>query len=162
LRRSRTTAENAEVKILMRHEAITRRVIDAAMKVHTALGAGLLESTYDVCLVHEFTLRGLQFQRQLRLPVIYDTVVLDAGYRIDFLVENCVVVELKAVEKLLPLHTAQMLTYLKLSGRTVGLIINFNVPHLRQGIKRVINEYRVPVAEKKLPNMTSPPSAIGD
>jgi hypothetical protein len=81
LLRSRTTAENAEVKILMRHETITRRVIDAAMKVHTALGAGLLESTYDVCLVHEFTLRGLQFQRQLRLPVTYDTVVLDAGYR---------------------------------------------------------------------------------
>jgi GxxExxY protein len=123
----------------MLHENITHQIIDAAMKVHSALGAGLLESAYHVCLVHEFTLRGLQFRHQVRLPVIYDTVVLDAGYRIDFLVENCVIVEIKAVEKLLPLHTAQMITYLKLSGRLVGLIINFNVPHLRQGIKRVIN-----------------------
>ena len=117
------------------------------MKVHTALGAGLLESAYDVCLVHEFTLRGLLFRHQVRLPVIYDTVVLDAGYRIDFLVENCIIVELKAVEKLLPLHTAQMLTYLKLSGRSVGLIINFNVPHLKQSIRHVVNEYRLPGKE---------------
>jgi GxxExxY protein len=145
----------------MLHEDITHRVIYAAMKVHTALGPGLLESTYDVCLVHEFTLCGLQFQRQLRLPVIYETVVLDAGYRIDFLVENCVIVELKAIEKLLPLHTAQMLTYLKLSGRSVGLIINFNVPHLRQGIKRVVNEYPVPAFEKELPDVAAT-EPIGD
>jgi GxxExxY protein len=142
----------------MLHEDITHRIIGAAMKVHTALGAGLLESAYDVCLVHEFTLCGLQFRHQVRLPVIYDTVVLDAGYRIDFLVENCVILEIKAVEKLLPLHTAQMITYLKLSGRLVGLIINFNVPHLRQGIKRVVNEYGVP-AVKGLPS-TSPVMAI--
>ena len=128
----------------MLHEDITRRIISAAMNVHTSLGAGLLESAYDVCLVHEFALRGLQFQHQVRLPVIYDTIKLDAGYRIDFLVENCVIVELKAVERLVPLHTAQMITYLKLSGRSVGLIINFNVTHLRHGIKRVVNEYRVP------------------
>ena len=128
----------------MLHEDITCRIIGAAMKVHTALGAGLLESAYDVCLVHEFTLCGLQFQHQVRLPVMYDTVVLDAGYRIDFLVENCVVVELKAVERLLPLHTAQMITYLKLSGRSVGLIINFNVAHLKDGIRHVVNEYHLP------------------
>jgi len=127
----------------MLHEDITRRIIGAAMRVHSALGPGLLESTYDVCLVHEFTLQGLQFEHQVRLPVIYDTVVLNAGYRIDFLAENCVIVELKAVEKLLPVHIAQMLTYLKLSGRSVGLIINFNVAHLRHGIRHLVNEYRV-------------------
>jgi GxxExxY protein len=128
----------------MLHEDVTHKIIDAAIKVHTALGAGLLESTYDACLVHEFTLQSLQFQHQVRLPVTYDGVTLPAAYRIDFLVEDCVILELKSVEKLLPLHTAQLITYLKLSGRRVGLLINFNVPHLRQGIKRVVNGYPVP------------------
>jgi GxxExxY protein len=125
----------------MLHDDVTERIIQAALKVHTALGAGLLESTYTACFLHELTISGLQFQHQVRLPVIYEGKQLDAGYRIDFLVENCVIVELKAVEKLLPLHTAQVITYLKLSGRRVGLLINFNVPHLRNGIRRVANGY---------------------
>ena len=123
----------------MLHENVTRRIITAATKIHTALGAGLLESAYHACLEYEFNVCGLHYQHQLRQPVVYREVQLETAYRIDFLVENCVVVEIKAVEKLLPLHTAQLLSYLKLSGRKVGLLINFNVPHLRQGIRRVIN-----------------------
>lgn len=125
----------------MLHEDITGRIIDAAMKVHTALGAGLLESTYQTCLHYQFSIDGLRFEHQVRLPVVYQDVTLDAGYRIDFLVESRVIVELKAVEQLIPLHTAQLLSYLKLSGRQVGLLINFNVPHLRQGVKRVVNGF---------------------
>jgi len=125
----------------MLHDAITERVLGAAMKVHTALGAGCLESTYDACLRYQLAKDGVTFAHQLRLPVIYDGIQVDAGYRIDFLVENCIVVELKAVEKLLPLHLAQVLTYLKLSNHEVGLLINFNVPHLRDGIRRVMNGY---------------------
>jgi GxxExxY protein len=126
----------------MLHEAITERVLAAAMKVHTALGAGCLESTYDACLQYQLRKDGVSFDHQVRLPVIYDNVQVDAGYRIDFVVENCVIVELKAVEKLLPLHLAQVLTYLKLSNHDVGLLINFNVPHLRHGIRRIMNGYR--------------------
>jgi GxxExxY protein len=92
----------------------------------------MLESTYQTCLRYQFGRDGLQFEHQVRLPVVYQGIHLEAGYRIDFMVENCVIVELKAVEKLLPLHTAQLLSYLKLSGRKVGLLLNFNVPHLRQ------------------------------
>ena len=125
----------------MLHEAITERILTAAMKVHTALGAGLLESTYQTCLHYQLGIDGLHFEHQVRLPVVYQGIHLDAGYRIDFLVENCVIVEIKAVEKLLPLHTAQLLSYLKLSGRQVGILINFNVPHLRQGIRRIVNGY---------------------
>jgi len=125
----------------MLHDAITERVIGAALKVHTALGAGCLESTYDACIRYQLTKDRIAFGHQLRLPVLYDGVQVDAGYRIDYLVENCVIVELKAVEKLPPLRTAQVLTYLKLSGHQVGLLINFNVAHLRDGIKRVINTY---------------------
>jgi GxxExxY protein len=124
---------------MMLHEDITRRIIDAALKIHTTLGPGLLESTYDACVRHEFSISDLHFEHQVRLPIIYGGMQLDAAYRIDFLVENCVIVELKAVKELLPLHTAQLLSYLKLSGRKVGLLINFNVPHLRQGIRRVVN-----------------------
>jgi GxxExxY protein len=133
--------EDTEPICQMLHEAITERVLNAAMKVHTALGAGCLESTYDACLRYQLQKDGVHFEHQLRLPVLYDDVQIDAGYRIDFLVENCVIAELKAVEKLLPLHVAQVLTYLKLSGHDVGLLINFNVPHLRQGIRRVMNSY---------------------
>ena len=93
---------------------------------------------------NEFGVEGLQFEYQVRLPVVYQAVRLDAGYRIDFLVEDCVIVELKAVEKVLPQHTAQLITYLKLSGLSVGLLLNFNVPHLRDGIRRVVNGYSIP------------------
>ena len=137
----------------MLHEDITERIIAAAMKVHSALGPGCLESTYSACLFHQFSLDGLHFEHQVRLPLTYQGVHLDAGYRIDFLVENCVIVELKAVETLLRLHMAQMITYLKLSGRPVGLLINFNVPHLREGIRRVVNGY--PQGEPKEEDLAS-------
>jgi len=120
------------------HVAITERILGAAMKVHTALGAGCLESTYDACLRYQLTRDGLEFKHQVRLPIVYEGVTLEGAYRIDFIVEECVILELKAVEKLLPLHLAQVLTYLKLSTYQLGLIINFNVPHLRDGIRRVI------------------------
>jgi GxxExxY protein len=141
------------------HEEITERIIGGAIKVHTGLGAGLLESTYSACLHYQFALDGLHFEHQVRLPVIYQGVQVEAGYRVDFLVENCVIVELKAVEKVLPLHVAQVLTYLKLSGRPVGLLINFNVPHLRQGIRRVVNGYQRDNG-KDLPSASSASSVV--
>ena len=122
------------------HAGITEKVLGAALKVHTALGAGCLETTYDACLSYQLNKDGISFTHQVRLPIVYDGIQLDAAYRIDFIVENCVIVELKAVEKLLPLHLAQILTYLKLSGDQLGLLINFNVPHLRDGIRRVIRD----------------------
>jgi len=145
----------------MLHEDVTERIIGAAMKVHSALGAGCLESTYSACLCHQLSVDGLHFEHQVPLPVIYQGMRLKAGYRIDFLVENCVIVELKAVEKLLPLHMAHMITYLKLSGRHVGLLINFNVPHLRQGIKRVVNSRPNDTLNKQdLPSVSSASSVV--
>jgi len=124
---------------MLLHEDVTERIIGSGLRVHSAVGAGCLESTYCACLMHQMSLDGLQFQHQLRLPIVYETVRLNAAYRIDFLVENCVIVELKAVEKLLPLHLAQMMTYLTLSNVPIGLLMNFNVAHLRHGIRRVFN-----------------------
>ena len=118
---------------------ITGQVVDAAMKVHTALGPGLLESAYETCLAYELRQRGLRVETQVTLPVKYDGVELDAGYRLDLLVESRVIVELKAIEKMTPLHEAQLLSYLKLSGCKVGLLINFNVERLKDGIKRIAN-----------------------
>jgi len=122
------------------HAAITEKILAAALKVHTQLGAGCLESTYGACLCHQLTTDGITFAHQVRLPIVYDGIQLDAAYRVDFIVENCVILEIKAVEKLLPLHLAQVLTYLKLSRHQVGLLVNFNVPHLRDGIRRVIRD----------------------
>jgi GxxExxY protein len=116
-------------------------VVDAAMKVHSALGPGLLESAYEACLAHELRKRGCRVLTQFPLPVMYDGVRIDAGYRIDMLVDDVVMVELKTVTKLLPIHDAQLLSYLKLSGRRVGLLINFHVPRLRDGIKRMVNNF---------------------
>jgi len=113
--------------------------VDAAMRVHTALGPGLLESAYEACLLHELGKRGLKVLSQVALPVVYDGVKIDVGYRIDLLIEDVVVVELKAVEKLLPIHEAQLLSYLKLGGNKLGLLINFNVLHMKDGIKRMVN-----------------------
>jgi GxxExxY protein len=115
---------------------VSGRVVDAAMKVHTALGPGLLESAYEGCLLRELRKQGLHVANQVGLPVVYDGVQIDVGYRIDLLVEDRVIVELKAVEALAPIHEAQLITYLKLSGQKVGLLINFNVLHLKDGIKR--------------------------
>ncbi len=117
-------------------EALTEQIIGAAMEVHRQLGPGLMENVYQVCLAHELDLRGVSCQREKPLPIVYKGTQLDCGYRLDFLVEDKVVVELKAVEQLLPIHEAQLLTYLKISGCKVGLLINFNVPLLKRGIKR--------------------------
>ncbi len=116
---------------------LTEKIIAAAMRVHTALGPGLLESAYEACLVHELLKTGLSARSQVELPIIYDGITLDIGYRTDILVEELVIIELKAVDKILPIHKAQLISYLKLSGKDVGLLINFNVEHLRDGIDRL-------------------------
>jgi len=119
---------------------ITGQIVDAAMKVHSALGPGLLESAYEACLAFELTKRGLRVERQVALPVVYDGMQIDVGYRIDLLVEGQVIVELKSVAELVPIFDAQLLTYLKLSNLKVGLLINFNVVHLKDGVKRMVNK----------------------
>jgi len=121
---------------------ITAAIVDAAMRVHTALGPGMLESVYEKCLKHELGKRGLRVESQVWLPVIYDGVEIEGGYRIDLLVEGEVVVELKVVEQILEVHKAQLLSYLKLADKRVGLLIKFNVVHLRDGIRRLVNNYR--------------------
>jgi GxxExxY protein len=118
---------------------ITAQIVDAAMKVHTALGPGLLESAYEACLAHELRKRNLQVETQVALPVHYDGVEIELGYRIDLLVQGAVIVELKAVRELLPIHEAQLLSYLKLSRKKIGLLINFHVLRLKDGIKRMAN-----------------------
>ena len=117
---------------------VTQTVIGAGIEVHRALGPGLLESAYEECLCRELDLRKIQFDRQRRLPVNYKRIRLDCGYRLDLLVAGTVVVEIKAVDRLLPIHQAQLLTYLRLGGWKVGLLMNFNVAALKQGIKRVV------------------------
>jgi GxxExxY protein len=116
----------------------TEQIIGAAIEVHRALGPGLLESAYEECLCREPTIRGIPFERQRRLPVTFKGARLDCGYRPDLLVDGRVVVEIKAVESLEPIHEAQVLTYLRLGGWSVGLLINFNVPVLKQGVKRLV------------------------
>jgi len=117
---------------------LTESIIGAAIEVHKHLGPGLLESAYEECLCHELNLRKIPFQRQAPLPVVYKGVKLDCSYRIDLLVKNEIVVELKAVESIAPIHEAQVLTYMRLGGWRVGLIINFNVPIVIKGIKRLV------------------------
>jgi GxxExxY protein len=119
------------------HE-LSRVIIDAALKVHTILGPELLESTYEACLAQEIINRGCRVERQLAVPVIYEGLKLEAGYRLDLLVNGLVVVEIKSVDALAPVHKAQILSYLRLSGRSLGLLINFHVVHLRDGIKRFV------------------------
>jgi len=126
-----TTAES--------HNKLTSEIIAAAIEVHRRLGPGLMESAYEACLIYELRKRRLKAFSQVGLPVIYDEVKLDVGYRIDILVEDAVIVELKAVEKVIPLHEAQLISYLKLSGKKVGLLLNFNVTRLRDGITRLAN-----------------------
>ena len=123
----------------MAFEELTEKIIGAAMKVHSALGPGLLESAYEKCLLFELHKAGLEAVSQVRLPIVYEGMKIDAGYRIDLLVEDSVIVEVKAVEKLIPIHHAQLISYLKLSGKRVGLLINFHVDHLRDGLKRIAN-----------------------
>jgi GxxExxY protein len=123
---------------MLLEEELTEKIIGAAIEVHRELGPGLLESSYHACLAHELELRGLTLQREIPLPVVYKGVHLDCGYRIDLIVERKVLLELKTVEKLNPVHEAQLLTYLKLSGLKVGLLINFNSAVLRNSIKRMV------------------------
>jgi GxxExxY protein len=122
-------------------DSITGSIVDAAMRVHTALGPGMLESVYEKCLKHELVKRDLRVESQVWVPVIYDGVRIEGGYKIDLLVQSEVVVELKVVEQILEVHKAQLLSYLKLSDKRVGLLINFNVVHLRDGIRRLVNHY---------------------
>jgi GxxExxY protein len=122
---------------LNQNDPLTERIIGFAIEVHRHLGPGLLESAYEECLCHELSQDGLMFQRQMPLPVIYKSVRLDCGYRLDIVVENSVVIELKSVERLMPIHEAQLITYLKLSGVPTGLLLNFNTPVLREGIRRL-------------------------
>lgn len=118
----------------------SERVIGACIEVHRHLGPGLLESAYEECLAHELSGRGLCYERQQRLPVIYKGIQVDGGYRLDLVVENMLVVELKAVDRLLPVHEAQVITHLKLSGLPIGLLVNFHAPTIRTGLRRLTHK----------------------
>ena len=128
----------------MKTNELTEHIIGAAIEVHRALGPGLLESAYEECLCRELSLRGLAFERQLPLPLKYKGVLLDCGYRLDLLVAQSVLVELKSVEALQPIHEAQMLTYLRLGGWQVRLLINFNVLKLKDGVRRLVHHFDEP------------------
>jgi len=118
---------------------ITEKVIGASIEVHKGLGPGLLESTYERCLCYELSLAGLKFERQVPLPLVYKEVKLESGYVMDLVVEDSLILELKAVERLMPIHEAQLLSYLKLAKKRIGLLLNFHVPVLKDGIKRIRN-----------------------
>ncbi len=135
-----------EAVLLMTDNDITHAIIGAAIEVHRALGPGLLEATYATCLAREFELRGLHFEKEKALPVVYKEVHLECGYRADFVVEGRIIVELKAVEALAPVHEAIVLTYLRLSGCRIGLLMNFNTTVLKDGIRRFVWDYQ-PVEE---------------
>lgn len=119
-------------------ENLATVIVDAGLKVHKALGPGLLESVCEHCLVHELTKRGLEPRRQVNRPIVYDGVTLDAGFRIDLMVNDLIIVEVKSVEALLPVHQSQLLTYLKLSACRIGFLMNFNVPLFKDGVRRLV------------------------
>ncbi|MDD5450979.1 MAG: GxxExxY protein [Desulfovibrionales bacterium] len=123
----------------MTENELSKIILDAAFKIHRALGPGLLESAYEACLVYELKNTGLKVENQCLLPVSYEGVQVDAGYRIDILVEDKIILELKSVDQIAPIHEAQLLTYLKLSGCKLGFLLNFNVTLLKDGIKRMVN-----------------------
>jgi GxxExxY protein len=125
-------------------DVITETIIGAAIEVHRVTGPGLLESVYEECLCYELSQARLTFRRQVDLPVVYKGIKLDCGFRMDVVVEDSIILELKTVEHLLPIHSAQLLTYLKLSGKKVGLLMNFNEPVLRRGLKRLVVNYEDP------------------
>ena len=118
---------------------LTEKIIGCAIKVHRALGPGLLESAYEVCLVHELRKAGLSVEKQVPLSIIYDGIELEACYQLDVVVEDLIILELKSVERIMPIHEAQLLTYLKLTNKKLGLLINFNIQLLKNGIKRMVN-----------------------
>jgi GxxExxY protein len=123
----------------MREEEIGKALLDAAYRVHTVLGPGLLEGAYELCLVHELQKAGLTVGRQVVLPLQYDGVKIESAFRIDVIVDNCVIVELKALETILPVHRAQLLSYLRLGGFKLGFLLNFHVAHMKQGVVRLVN-----------------------
>jgi len=123
----------------MKYELLTEKIIKCSMDVHTALGPGLLENAYKECLFYKLCKIGLHVEKEKSLPLVFEGINLDCGYRIDLLVENCIVIELKSIKKIEDIHLAQMLTYLKLGKYKVGLLLNFNVTSLKDGIKRVVN-----------------------
>ena len=125
----------------MESEDVAREIVDSAVKVHKALGPGLLESVYQACLTHELRKRGLVVACEVPQPISYDGEQIDAGYRIDMVVENSVIIENKTVEAFLPVHIAQLLTYIRLSGCTLGFLLNWYVPVMKEGIKRVVNHH---------------------
>jgi GxxExxY protein len=134
-----TSVKKQIIPIPQRTEEIARAVLDASFKEQTALGPGLLESVYETCLVHELNCLGLDTKEQITIPVVYNGITIESGLRLDLFVEKCVIIEIKAVEEILLVHKAQLLTYLKLFGVRLGLLINFNVIHLRSGICRLTN-----------------------
>lgn len=125
----------------MDYEAVAREIVDTAIRVHTRVGPGMLESTYEACIDYELTKRGCSVKKQVPLPVRYDDLVLDVAYRVDLLVENAVVIELKSVRQLLDVHKAQLLSYLRAGDYRLGFLLNFNTIHMRDGIKRVVNRF---------------------
>lgn len=139
----------------MEFDSLSNLIIGTAIVVHRELGPGLLESAYEACMAYELTSGGVRFERQKPLPIQYKGVRLDCGYRLDLVVANEIVVEIKSVDQILPIHQAQLLTYLRLSGCKVGLIINFNVPLLKDGLKRIVNGY-VPSRSSRLRGEYSP------
>ena len=149
--RRRQSGGTAEEKL----SELTRRIISSAMEVHTGLGPGLLEAAYEECLCHALARGGLQFRRQVAVPIAFQGIKLDCGYRSDIIVEELLLLELKAVDALLPIHEAQLLSYLKLTGLSVGLLINFNVEVLKEGIRR-----RVLNSGSKLFNSVSSASSV--
>jgi GxxExxY protein len=125
-------------------DRLTQLIIGAAIEVHRQMGPGLMESVYEECLCYELSHLGLRFERQSHLPILYKGMKLASGFKMDFLVEDAVVLELKTVDHILPVHCAQLLTYLKLSGKRVGLLLNFNEPILKKGLKRLVNQFQDP------------------
>lgn len=125
-------------------EEIARQIVDAAIKVHRALGPGLLESAYQQCLAYELRRHGLNVECEVSMPVLYESIKIDTGYRADMVVENCIIIENKTVDQLAPIHEAQLLTYLKLSKLHIGFLINWNVTLLKYGLKRVVNNLPEP------------------
>lgn len=121
-----------------REESIAKKIVDAAYTVHKKLGPGLLEKIYEICFCHELSKRGLKYQRQVDLPIVYDGIVFDAGLRLDVFVEELIICELKAVDEMKPVWEAQVLSHLKLTGKRLGFLINFNVALIKDGIKRII------------------------
>ena len=129
------------MEVMMNMNQLSSKIIGAAIEVHKTLGPGLLESAYEECLCHELSIQGLLFEKQKPLSIDYKGKKMDCGYRLDIVVEKAVIIELKSCEKIEPIHKAQLLTYLKLSGLNLGLILNFNVPLMRDGIVRIVNEF---------------------